>query len=245
MQAPASPRGPRGRALPLLLVAAASDVSLDWLAELDDPRFSYRMVHSGQEALRDLYRYRPDLLVLGMRVRDPGLWELLRRVREMTEDLHVIVAAPRLDRDDAVRALESGADDVLWYGLPEGLPRALVMARLRRATPAAPPEQLLEDGSVRIDLATHEVTMAGKYVPLTPLEFDLLHVFARNPGQVLTPEQLLHHAWRGHAEGDPGKVKYAVLRLRRGIERATGGAAPIETVRGVGYRYVQPGPRPA
>ncbi|MEB8337173.1 response regulator transcription factor [Streptomyces endophyticus] len=241
----ASHGGSRGRALPLLLVAVAPDVPLAWLDELDDPRFSYHRAYNGHDTLRDLYRYQPDLLILGLRVRDPGPWEVLRRVREMTEDLRVMVATRRFDGADALRALDSGADDVLWHGMPEGLAKALVMARLRRATPVSPPDQLLEDGRLRLDLDTHEVTMGGQYVPLTPLEFDLLHFLARNPGQVLSPEQLLHHAWRARPEGDAGKVKYAVLRLRRSIERATGVKAPIETVRGVGYRYVLPGSHPA
>ncbi|MGW2343042.1 winged helix-turn-helix transcriptional regulator [Streptomyces sp. NPDC001661] len=247
MQAPAPRHGTRGRALPLLLVAAAPDVPLQWLTDLDDPRFSYHIAYSGHETLRDLYRYQPDLLILGVLVRDPGPWEVLRRVREMTEDLRVMVAARQLDLPQALRALEAGADDVLWLGMPEGLSKALLLARLRRATPLSPPEQLLEDGCLRLDLASREVTMNGVYVPLTTLEFDLLHAFARNPGQVLTGEQLLRHAWRGRPgeDGDTRKVKYAVLRLRRGIEGATGEKAPIETVRGVGYRYVVPGSHPA
>ncbi|MHC5258053.1 response regulator transcription factor [Streptomyces sp. UC4497] len=245
MQASAPRRGTRGRALPLLLVAAAPDAPLEWLDELDDPRFSYHLARTGHDALRDLYRYQPDLLLIGLHVRDPGPWEVLQRVRDMTEDLRVMVTARRFDRADALRALEAGADDVLWRDMPEGLAKALVMARLRRATPESPPEQLLEDGCLRLDLAAREVTMRGHYVPLTPLEFDLLHVFAGNPGQVLSPEQLLRLAWRGRPGGDAHKVKYAVLRLRRGIERATGDEAPIETVRGVGYRYVLPGSHPA
>ncbi|MER5437529.1 response regulator transcription factor [Streptomyces sp. NPDC002790] len=242
MQASTSSRDPRGRALPLLLVAAAPDVPLDWLDELDDPRFSYHLAQSGHEALRCLYRYQPDLFLLGLHVRDPGPWEVLQRVRDMTDDLRVMVTARHFNAADALRALEAGADDVLWRDMPEGLATALVMARLRRATPVSPSDQLLEDGCLRLDLATHEVTMGCQYVPLTPLEFDLLHFLARNPGQVLSPEQLLNRAWRSRpgGDGDAHKVKYAVLRLRRRIERATGVDAPIETVRGVGYRYVPP-----
>ncbi|MFF3491741.1 winged-helix domain-containing protein [Streptomyces sp. NPDC002795] len=241
MQASAPGFGTRGRALPLLLVAVAPEAPLEWLAELDDPRFSYRLAHSGQEALRDLYRYQPDLLVLGLHVRDPGPWEVLQRVRDMTAELRVMVAARHFNGPDALRALDAGADDVVWPEMPEGLPKALLLARLRRATPVSPPDQLLEVGRLRLDLASREVGMGGQYVPLTPLEFDLLHFLARNAGQVLSPEQLLHHAWRSRPGGDAHKVKYAVLRLRRGIERATGEKAPIETVRGVGYRYVLPG----
>ncbi|MEU6844031.1 response regulator transcription factor [Streptomyces sp. NPDC046716] len=241
----ASALGVPGRALPLILVAAPVDAPLAWLAELEDPRFSYRMESSGHEVVRDVYRYRPDLLILGLRLRDPGPFEVLRRVREMSDELHIVAVDRAFRRAEALRALESGADDLLWYGMPDGLAKALLLARLRRATPVTPSEQLVEDGWLRLDLAAREVTVRGRFVPLTSLEFDLLHVLARNAGQVLSPEQLLRHAWRSRPDGDPSRVKYAVLRLRRGISRATGAEAPIETVRGVGYRYVGPGAHPA
>ncbi|MER5946459.1 response regulator transcription factor [Streptomyces sp. NPDC001904] len=241
----ASSWGVPGRALPLILVAAPVDVPLGWLAELEDPRFSYRLQTSGHEVVRDVYRYRPDLLILGLRLRDPGPFEVLRRVREMSEELRVVAVDRAFRRAEAEHALESGADDLFWYGMPDGLAKALIMARLRRATPVTPSAQLIEDGWLRLDLGAREATVQGRFVPLTSLEFDLLHVLARNPGQVLSAEQLLRHAWRSRPDGDPSRVKYAVLRLRRAVTRATGAEAPVETVRGVGYRYVVPGPHPA
>ncbi|WP_353946198.1 response regulator transcription factor [Streptomyces sp. HUAS MG91] len=163
----------------------------------------------------------------------------------MSEELRIVAVDRTFRRAEALRALAGGADDLLWWGMPDGLAKALILARLRRATSVTLPAQLIEDGWLRLDLATREVTVRGVFMPLTSLEFDLLHVLARNPGQVLSPEQLLRHAWRSRPDGDPSRVKYAVLRLRRGITRATGAKAPIETVRGVGYRYVVPGPDPA
>ncbi|MEV5610297.1 response regulator transcription factor [Streptomyces sp. NPDC052225] len=233
-------RGPGERALPMLLVAMPA-VSQQWaLDELRDPRFTYHLASTGREALRDLYRYRPDLLVLGMYLRDPGPWDVLRRVREMTEDLRVMV----IDRDYreavAVRALASGADDYLWATMSRPFGKAQVLARLRRARPVAPAAQLIEDGRLSLDVVTHEASVAGTFLPLTPLEFDVLEILARNPGQVLTPVQLLDRVWKNPAEGSPAKVRYVVLRLRRAFEKATGSPAPIETVRGVGYRYRPP-----
>ncbi|MYT74728.1 MULTISPECIES: response regulator transcription factor [unclassified Streptomyces] len=241
----ASARGVQGRALPLLLVASPGDAPLEWLAELEDPRFSYRLETCGREVVRDVYRYRPDLLVLGLRLRAPDSFEVLRRVRELSEELRIVAVDRAFRRAEALRALEGGADDVLWYGMPDGLAKAVILARLRRATPVTPPAQLIEDGWLRLDLAAREATVRGRFVPLTSLEFDVLHVLARNAGQVLSPEQLLRHAWRSRPDGDPSRVKYAVLRLRRAVTRATGAEAPVETVRGVGYRYVVPGPHPA
>ncbi|MFE1953168.1 MULTISPECIES: winged helix-turn-helix transcriptional regulator [Streptomyces] len=231
-----------GRALPLLLVATPADAPPHVLTTLRDPRFTYRMVHTGQDALRDLYRYRPDLLLLSLRLRDPGPWDVLQRVREMTEDLRVMALDRTYRERTALRALEAGADDLLWLDVPLPFAKALILARLRRAMPADPAAQLLDDGVLRLDLLTREASLSGTFVPLTALEFDLLFALAFNAGQVLTPEQLLARAWRSRPGGDPTKVKHAVLRLRRSITHATGQDAPVETVRGVGYRYVPPRP---
>ncbi|MFE6890727.1 winged-helix domain-containing protein [Streptomyces sp. NPDC057694] len=224
------------RALPLLLVAAPADVHRLVRAELNDTRYTFHLVTTGTEALRDLYRYRPNVLLLSARVRDPDLWEVLGRVREMTEDLFVAVYDRTYREGVARRALAAGADDYATPDVPLPLARALLGARLRRARPADPGAQLVDDGCVRLDTVTHEASVAGNYLPLTPLEFQVLLVLARNPGQVFSAAQLLERAWRDPAGSDPANVRYVVLRLRRSF-RAAGFEAPIETVRGVGYRY--------
>ncbi|MEV3855389.1 winged helix-turn-helix domain-containing protein [Streptomyces sp. NPDC050095] len=229
-----------GRALPLLLVAVPREAHRLFLADLEDPRFTYHLVSTGREALRDLYRYQPDLLLLSLRLRDPGGWEVLRRVREMTEELHIVALDRRYRESAALRALHEGADDYLHLGVPHALCRALVGARLRRARPPAPASQLLDDGRLSLDIATREAAVDTAYLPLTPLEFEVLYALARNPGQVLSPDQLIQRAWRDPAAASPANVRYVVLRLRRRFEEATGAPAPIETVRGVGYRYRPP-----
>ncbi|WP_372345840.1 winged-helix domain-containing protein [Streptomyces sp. KL116D] len=236
---------PGKRALPLLLVAAPPDAPLDVVHEVLDEQFTYHLVHTGRDALRDLYKYRPDLLLLSLRLRDPGPWEVLQQVRTMDEDLRIMALDRTYRERVALRALRAGADDLLSLDVPLPLIKELIQARLRRARPAAPTSQLLNDGCLSLDVATREASLDGTFVPLTPLEFDLLFALAYNAGQVLSPQQLIDRAWRTRPDGDPSKVKYAVLRLRRSIERATGHPAPVETVRGVGYRYLPPGrPRP-
>ncbi|MEV5612409.1 response regulator transcription factor [Streptomyces sp. NPDC052225] len=230
-----------GRALPLLLVAAPRDKHPTVMRELQDTRFTYHLVHTGRDALRDLYRYRPDLMLLGLRITDPGPWEVLRRVREISEDLRVMTMDRKYREAEALRALRAGADDLLWGDMPMPLAREMIIARLRRSLPVEPADQLIEDGYLRLDVLAREASVANAFLPLSSLEFDLLFALAYNSGQVLGTEQLLRLAWRTRPDGSPSKVKYAVLRLRRHIEQATGAEAPIETVRGIGYRYRPPG----
>ncbi len=230
----------RTRARPLLLVAVPDDTNQRIYALTQDPRISHHYVHSGRQLLRELHRLRPDLLLMSMRLRDPGPWDTLERVRQLTDDLRVIALDRSYREKVAVRALEAGADDYMWPGLSDALTRALVLARLRRAIPATPPPGLLVDHYLTLDVDHHEAVAAGRFLPLTPLEFSVLLCLVRHPGQVLTPDQLMSLAWKSPAEDNPAKVRYVVRRLRRTFEEATGASAPVETVRGVGYRYRPP-----
>ncbi|MBC9716324.1 response regulator transcription factor [Streptomyces sp. TRM66268-LWL] len=196
-------------------------------------------VADGRSALRALYRYRPDALVLSLRL--PGLspWRVLDRVRDMS-DLPVLAVSVTYDADDAVRALQAGADDYLTPCLPEQVLIPLVQARLRRGRYTPAPAELIEDGWLTVDLAAREAVADGHFLGLSALEFDLLKAFAQNPGQALTREVLLDLVWQ-QPEADTDRVKYAVHRLRVKIARATGQPPPIHAVRSVGYRYKTPG----
>ncbi|MFE6662715.1 response regulator transcription factor [Streptomyces sp. NPDC057697] len=222
---------------PLLLIAAPDGLHPALARLAAGPQYRTVVVHSGEKVLRALYEYRPDGLVLSLRL--PGLdpWEVLSRVRDMS-DLPIAVVDLTYRVADAARALEAGADDYLTAELPDRLHLPLLRARLRRAAGTPPgPAPLVEDGLLTLDLGTHEAVLAGHPLDLTPIEFDLLLAFARHPGQVLSADRLLRTVWDVPAGSDASRVKYAVLRLRRKIARATGAPAPIETVRGVGYRY--------
>ena len=108
--------------------------------------------------------------------------------------------------------------------------------------PQQPPAEVYDDGRLLVKLAAREVSVGGAPVPLTPTEFRLLAALIRNPGQTLSPEQLLRLAWNDPLGVGPDRVKFGVMRLRRKLGQGAGepGAA-IEAVRGFGYRYVPPG----
>lgn len=188
------------------------------------------------DGLRALYYERPDLVILDVApLRRHGL-RTLERLREVA-DVPVIVVSTTDDETAKVRALRAGADDYLTKPVGAGELVARCEAVLRRASSndhARP--RGYRDALVTIDPTTIEATAAGRSLCLTPLEFRLLSVLTAHPNQVLSAEDLLRLAW-----GDPGsgrtRVKVYVGYLRSKFRALGVDPAPIETVRGFGYRY--------
>jgi DNA-binding response OmpR family regulator len=195
----------------------------------------------GGASLHALYDTRPDLVILDVLM--PGLdgWETLARIRDVT-DVPVLMLSARGQEMDRVRGLREGADDYLGkpFGSLELLARAeALLRRDKRDRPDLP--ERYDDGLLQIDFATREVTFAGHEVDLTPLEYRLLSILVQHPRQVLERDQLLSLVWGSSTAVSPGQVKLYVTYLRRKLREAAGREAPIENVRGVGYRYRPPG----
>jgi DNA-binding response OmpR family regulator len=193
----------------------------------------------GREGLRMLYASRPDLVMLDVAMPRMNGWEVLERIREVS-DVPVLMLTAFGSEPDKVRGLERGADDyvVKPFGGQELLAR--VNALLRRARPAPEVAQVYADDLVTVDFARRAVTVGARPVTLTPTEFELLAAFVRHRNQVLSHAQLLELAWRDRAATSPSQVKLFVGYLRRKIAEATDEPVPIETVRGFGYRYRRP-----
>jgi DNA-binding response OmpR family regulator len=149
----------------------------------------------------------------------------------------VLMLTARDTELEKVRGLKQGADDYVTkpFGRQELLAR--VEALLRRSagrTDWGPDRETYGDGRVSVDVTRAEVRVGDDEIQLTPLEFRLLVTFMRNPGQVLSRDQLLELVW-GHPDAvDPGQVKVTVSYLRRKLGDA---GQLIETVRGFGYRW--------
>ena len=193
----------------------------------------------GQRGLRALYGSRPDLVLLDIGMPSLDGWQTLTRIRELS-DVPVAVVSGHSDELEKVRALRSGADDYITkpFGVQELTARAEALLRRARKAVGSPKRerpQRYADALVEIDFHAAEARAGGKPLGLTPLEFRLLSAFTRHPNQVLSADQLLELAWgeRGFAR-DRVKIYVGYLRAKfqaRGVE------APIETVRGFGYRY--------
>ena len=189
----------------------------------------------GRAGLRILHQSVPDLVVLDVSMPNLDGWQTLERIRDLS-DVPVIMLTARDGELEKVRGLKAGADDYVTkpFGRQELLAR--VEALLRRGSEPLVIDDY-DDGVVAIDVAQRRVLVRGKEAQLTPLEFKLLSAFVQNPNQVLSRDQLLELVW-GDPYGVSGdQVKLYVGYLRRKLEPDQPDAAPIETVRGFGYRY--------
>jgi DNA-binding response OmpR family regulator len=190
----------------------------------------------GESALKLFYSRQPDLVVLDVSM--PGLdgWEVLNRIRELS-DVPVLMLTARAEELEKVRGLRAGADDYVTkpFGRQELLAR--VDATLRRGRSAPQAQETYADDFLTVDFAQRKVTAGSVELALTPLEFRLLGAFVRNQNQVLSHDQLLELAWGDARSADRDQVKLYVGYLRRKLGTGVGDESPIETVRGFGYRY--------
>jgi two-component system KDP operon response regulator KdpE len=202
---------------------------------LRDAGFESLPASTAEEALDVAAVNMPDAAIIDLVLPDGDGIELCRQLREWS-DVPVIVLSAVGDEDAKVRALAAGADD--YVTKPFG-PRELVArleANLRR-TEATPEEAAIETDGLAIDLARRTVQVGGEEVHLTPTEFDLLRLLARNRGRLMTHRDLLISVW-GPGYGEDTQVLRAhIANLRRKIE-PTGSQRYIRTDPGVGYRFV-------
>jgi two-component system KDP operon response regulator KdpE len=190
------------------------------------------------EALDAVGRVQPSLVLLDLGLPDG---DGLAVLRELSPDNRppVIVLSARGQEGDKVTALDAGADDYLTkpFGASELLAR--IRVALRRVGGTATPD-LIEVGPIRIDQPRHIVTVEGREVHLTPIEFRLLLELARQPGRVLTHRKLLTEVWGPNAVDELHYLRVHMGALRRKIEADPARPHWLLTEAGVGYRLREP-----
>ena len=189
----------------------------------------------GNAALVEFDRNGADIVLLDLML--PGIpgTEVCRTIRQ-TSSVPVIMVSAKDDEVDKVVGLELGADD---YVTKPYSPRELVArirAVLRRGTEPEAAPATLEAGPVRMDVERHVVTVDGNEQRLPLKEFELLEMFLRNPGRVLTRSQLIDRVWGSDYVGDTKTLDVHVKRLRAKLEPDPGEPKYLVTVRGLGYK---------
>jgi two-component system alkaline phosphatase synthesis response regulator PhoP len=235
----------RERTARVLVVEDERDVAELLRYNLAKEGFDVVVAPHGADALRVAREQQPDIILLDIMVPQLNGWEVCRRLKEdpETRAIPIIMVTGRVEEGDKVLGFELGADD---YVTKPFSPRELVARvravtrRAKQATLAERPVQL-RVGELEINRERFEVRMKGRAVELTRREFDLLATLAGAPGRVFGREELLDLVWGRDGFVEPRTVDVHLARLRAKFIAARATAPAIETVRGVGYRFKDPG----
>jgi two-component system KDP operon response regulator KdpE len=201
---------------------------------------------TGEQAVAHAASQPPDIVLVDLGL--PGIdgRETIRRLRAFLPHTPIIVLSAWDEDETKVEALDLGADDYVEkpFAMPELLARIRVAVRhLQRATGSSVESSRLERGDIVLDLAERRALVRGVEVPMTRTQFDLLATFARHPGRVLTHRALVSEVWGDPDAADPSNLRVFISSLRRLVEPDPGHPERIETVAGVGYRFIPGGTR--
>jgi DNA-binding response OmpR family regulator len=209
----------------------------------------------GPSALQAVRDHHPDVVVLDIMM--PGMdgFEVSRRVREEST-VPILLLSARGEEIDRIVGLEMGADDFLVkpFAMRELVARVRAMLRRVRmtatpptaadvpaveaASPASSTGDVLRAGDVEIDIPRRRATVKGAEIELKPKEFDLLLYFVKHPGIVLSRDALLREVWGYNYPVDTRTVDVHVRWLRKKVEQDPSEPSRIETLRGLGYRFI-------
>jgi two-component system OmpR family response regulator len=197
--------------------------------------FEVATAPDGQQALRLVDSFQPDLVVLDVMM--PGIdgFEVVRRMREGKHLAPVLFLTARDATEDKIAGLTLGGDDYITkpFSLEEVVARIRAVLRRAHGADARKPMPVLRYGDIALDDESHEVLKAGQPVELSPTEYKLLRYFLQNPQRVLSKAQILDHVWHYDFDGDANVVESYVSYLRRKID--TTQPRLLHTIRSVGY----------
>jgi two-component system, OmpR family, phosphate regulon response regulator PhoB len=207
---------------------------------LVDAGYEVRAAPDAETAQRELNAELPDLLLLDWMLPGKSGLALAKELRgeARTRDMPIIMITARTDEADKIAGLEAWVDDYVTKPFSPRELKARIKAVLRRRAPEAAQEPL-SAGALKLDPATHRVTVDEATVPLGPTEFRLLRFLLARPERVHSRTQLLDHVWGDHVYIEERTVDVHIRRLRLALE-PFGQEGLVETVRGSGYRLAVP-----
>jgi two-component system KDP operon response regulator KdpE len=194
------------------------------------------VAQDGLAAFKFFEQNPPDLVITDLSMPNMDGVELTRAIRRVS-DIPILVLSVREQDAHKVLALDSGADDYVTkpFSTPELMARVRAHLR-RRADMATPLPASISEGDFSIDTEAHRILIKGVEVHLTPKEFDLLLLLARNHGRVLTHKLLLRSIWGPSGDNQPEYLRVLVAQLRKKID-SPGAPSYVESEPWIGYRF--------
>lgn len=208
---------------------------------LETQGYSYHIAETGKESILGAVSQNPDIILLDLGLPDIDGVEIIKKIRSWTNTPIIVVSARSEDRDK-IEALDAGADDYITkpFSVEELLARIRVSLRRVRydSGKLQKDASVFTNGSLKIDYAAGCAYLDGREIHLTPIEYRLLCLLAKNTGKVLTHNAILREVWGGYTNDIPA-LRVFMATLRKKIEEDPSRPRYIQTHVGVGYRMLR------
>ena len=209
---------------------------------LETQDYKYITAVNGGQAIMEAVSHQPDIMLLDLGLPDMDGVDIIKKVRTWS-NLPIIVISARSEDRDKIDALDAGADDYLTkpFSVEELLARLRVTFRRLNYTggQAGTASSVFLNGGLKIDYSEGCVYLDGEELHLTPIEYKLLCLMAKNVGKVLTQKYILKEVWGSAAESDIPSLRVFMATLRKKIEKDTSCPKYVQTHIGMGYRMLR------
>lgn len=226
----------------ILVVEDDNAVAKLMAATMESQDYQYRIASTGASAIMEALSYKPEVMILDLGLPDTDGIEVIKKIRAWS-NMPIIVVSARSEDTDKVAALDAGADDYLTkpFSVDELLARLRVALRRVRYYRQRLSEEssVYENGGLRIDYAAGCVYLDGSEIHLTPIEYKLLVLLAKNTGKVLTHNYILREVWGTPTASDMRSLRVYMATLRKKLEKNTSEPKYIQTHIGIGYRMLR------
>lgn len=226
----------------ILVVEDDNAVAKLMAATMESQDYQYRIASTGASAIMEALSYKPEVMILDLGLPDTDGIEVIKKIRTWS-NMPIIVVSARSEDTDKVAALDAGADDYLTkpFSVDELLARLRVALRRVRYDRQRLSEEssVYENGGLRIDYAAGCVYLDGSEIHLTPIEYKLLVLLAKNTGKVITHNYILREVWGNPAASDMRSLRVYMATLRKKLEKNASEPKYIQTHIGVGYRMLR------
>lgn len=228
---------------PLLLVVEDDSAVRNLITTtLETQNYKFHIAETGAQAILETVSQKPDVILLDLGLPDMDGVDFIKKVRSFSL-VPIIVVSARSEDKDKIIALDAGADDYLTkpFSVDELLARLRATFRRINYVQSAPAQEatVFINGGLKIDYVSGCVYMNDKEIHLTPIEYKLLCLLAKNTGKVLTHTYILKEIWGGNLESDVASLRVFMATLRKKMETDPSHAKYIQTHVGIGYRMLR------